>query len=54
MLGRYQDLTRQVTTETYANGFYIVAIMAVIGMVVAVFMRSGKKQGRSGHGPVEL
>ena len=54
LLGPYQELTAQVTTQTYANGFFIVAIMSAIGAVVAVFMRAGKKQGGSAHGPVEL
>ncbi|MDT7552971.1 MAG: hypothetical protein QOH17_4735 [Pseudonocardiales bacterium] len=51
----YQELTAQVTTQTYANGFFVVAIMSAVGAVVAVFMRAGKKKGGGGsHGPVEL
>ncbi len=55
LLGPYRELTAQVTTQTYANGFFIVAIMSAIGAVLAVFMRAGKKRGGGGsHGPVEL
>jgi len=56
LLGPYQQLTAQVTTQTYANGFFIVAILSAIGVVLAAFMR-GKKKGSAGggsHGPVEL
>ena len=50
VLGAYQALTAQVTTETYANGFFVVAILGVVGAVLALFMRSG---GQSGGGPRE-
>lgn len=56
LLGRYQALSAQVTTETYANGFFVVAILAAGGAVLAVFLRSGKNKGGGGgaHGPVEM
>jgi EmrB/QacA subfamily drug resistance transporter len=56
LLGRYEALTQQVTTQTYANGFFVVAILGAVGAVLAVFMRAGKKKGGGGgsHGPVEL
>jgi EmrB/QacA subfamily drug resistance transporter len=41
LLGVYQELTAQVTTQTYANGFFVVAILGVVGAVLALFMRSG-------------
>jgi EmrB/QacA subfamily drug resistance transporter len=53
MLGTYRSLENAITTQTYANGFYIVAILAAVGAVLGVFMRSGK-QGGGGHGPVEV
>ena len=49
-LGAYQDLMAQVRTETYANGFYVVAIMSLIAAGVAVFMRSGRKKDAGGAG----
>ena len=47
-LGAYQDLMAQVRTETYANGFYIVAVMSLVGACVALFMRSGRKKTEGG------
>jgi EmrB/QacA subfamily drug resistance transporter len=49
-LGAYQGLLAQIRTQTYANGFYIVAILSVCGAVVALFMRSGRKKA-GGGGP---
>ena len=54
LLGRYQVLSKAITTETYANGFYVVAVLGVIGMVLALFLRSGSQKAGAGHGPVEL
>jgi EmrB/QacA subfamily drug resistance transporter len=47
-LGAYQDLMAQVQTQTYANGFYVVAILALVGAGVAVLMRSGRKKSEGG------
>jgi phosphotransferase system glucose/maltose/N-acetylglucosamine-specific IIC component len=47
-LGAYQDLMAQVRTETYANGFYVVAVMSLIAAGIAVFMRSGRKKDTGG------
>jgi EmrB/QacA subfamily drug resistance transporter len=52
-LGAYQDLMAQVRTETYANGFYVVAILSLVGACVAVFMRSGRKKTEAG-GPAHV
>jgi EmrB/QacA subfamily drug resistance transporter len=52
-LGAYQDLMAQVRTETYANGFYVVAILSIVGACVAVFMRSGRKKTEAG-GPAHV
>jgi EmrB/QacA subfamily drug resistance transporter len=55
LLGPYRAMTAEVTTQTYANGFFIVAVLGAVGAVLAVFMRSGKrKTGGASHGPVEL
>jgi EmrB/QacA subfamily drug resistance transporter len=54
MLGAYESLNQQVITQTYANGFYIVAIMALGGIVLAAFMRSGGQQGGGPRGAVEM
>jgi len=47
-LGAYQDLMAQVRTETYANGFYVVAVMSLIAAGIALFMRSGRKKDTGG------
>ena len=51
LLGRYQVLAKAITTETYANGFYVVAILGVIGMVLALFLRSGSQKAGAGTVP---
>jgi EmrB/QacA subfamily drug resistance transporter len=48
LLGAYQALEAQVRTQTYANGFYIVAILSLAGACVALFMRSGRKKSEGG------
>lgn len=53
ILGAYENLSQEVTTHTYANGFYVVAVLGAVGVLLAAFMRSGKQKG-GGHGPVEL
>jgi hypothetical protein len=52
-LGAYQDLMAQVRTETYANGFYVVAVMSLVGACIALFMRSGRKKKDPG-GPAHV
>ena len=54
LLGYYQALDQQVVTQTYANGFYVVSVLGVIGMVLAAFMRSGRPAGNEPRGAVEL
>jgi hypothetical protein len=55
LLGPYRTMSAAVTTQTYANGFFVVAVMAAAGVGVAAFMRSGSRTGGGGsHGPVEL
>jgi EmrB/QacA subfamily drug resistance transporter len=53
-LGTYQSLNQQVITETYANGFYIVAVLGVVGMVLAAFMRSGRQKTDGPREAVEM
>jgi EmrB/QacA subfamily drug resistance transporter len=45
LLAAYQALTAKVTTQTYANGFFVVAVLGVVGAVLALFMRSGGQRG---------
>ena len=54
LLGAYQALTAQVTTQTYANGFFVVAILGLAGAVLALFMRSGGQQGDGPREAVEM
>jgi hypothetical protein len=43
-----------VTTQTYANGFFVVAILGVVGAVLALFMRSGGQKGGGAREAVEM
>jgi EmrB/QacA subfamily drug resistance transporter len=54
MLAEYQHLAAAAQTQTYANGFYISAVLCVLGAVVALLLRHGKAPatGQSVH--VEL
>jgi EmrB/QacA subfamily drug resistance transporter len=52
LLGMYQQLSASVTTQTYDNGFYIVALMSAGGAVLALMLRSGKP--KSAGGPVHV
>ena len=54
LLGIYQQLSMSVTTQTYDNGFYIVALMSAGGAVLALLLRSGKAKGPSGPVHVEV
>jgi EmrB/QacA subfamily drug resistance transporter len=42
LLGLYQALQNSVTTETYANGFYLAGILALAGAVLALTMKGGR------------
>jgi EmrB/QacA subfamily drug resistance transporter len=54
-LAAYQAMNAQVTTATYANGFFVVAIMGAIAAALAMFMRSGKnKASAAKREPVEM
>ena len=55
--GLYRVLTSQITTQTYANGFFVVAILGLVGAALAILMRSGKRKsagGGGGHSAVEM
>jgi len=54
LVGAYQALTAQVTTQTYANGFFVVAVLGLVGAVLALFMRSGGQQGDGPREAVEM
>jgi EmrB/QacA subfamily drug resistance transporter len=54
-LAAYQAMNAQVTTATYANGFFVVAIMGAIAAGLAMFMRSGRNKATAAkREPVEL
>jgi EmrB/QacA subfamily drug resistance transporter len=54
-LAAYQAMNAQVTTSTYANGFFVVAIMGAIAAGLAMFMRSGRNKATAAkREPVEL
>ncbi len=54
-LAAYQAMNAQVTTATYANGFFVVAIMGAIAAGLAAFMRSGKNKATAAkREPVEM
>jgi predicted MFS family arabinose efflux permease len=53
LLGIYQQLQADITTQTYDNSFYVVAVLSAIGAVIAaLFMRSTKRQ--TGTHPIEM
>jgi EmrB/QacA subfamily drug resistance transporter len=54
LLGMYQQLSASVTTQTYDNGFYIVALMSAGGAVLALLLRSGKPTSAGGPVHVEV
>jgi hypothetical protein len=54
MTGLYTEMTDIVTTQTYANGFYVVALMCAGGAVLALSMRNGKIASAGGPVHVEL
>jgi EmrB/QacA subfamily drug resistance transporter len=54
VLGGYQALQQQVTTQTYANGFVITAWLSAVGVLLAVFMRAGKQSSGGQRAAVEV
>jgi EmrB/QacA subfamily drug resistance transporter len=52
LLGMYTQVSKAVLTETYANGFYLVAMMCVVGVPLAFLLPNGKP-GYTGE-PVAL
>jgi EmrB/QacA subfamily drug resistance transporter len=53
LLGIYQQLQADITTQTYDNSFYVVAVLSAIGAVIAaLFMRSTKRH--TGTHPVDM
>jgi MFS family permease len=53
LLGMYEQMSRAVLTETYANGFYLVAIMCVFGVPLAFLLPTGKPAYTGEPVPVE-
>jgi len=54
LVGIYQQLNMNVTTQTYDNGFYIVALMSAGGALLALLLRSGKAKAAGGPVHVEV
>jgi EmrB/QacA subfamily drug resistance transporter len=50
----YQQLEAAATTQTYANGFFISALLCVGGAVLALMMRSGKAKATGATVHVEV
>jgi hypothetical protein len=42
MVGLYTMLTNEITTQTYANGFYLVAVMSLASVGLTLALRSGR------------
>jgi hypothetical protein len=42
LTGYYLELSRAVTTQTYANGFHIVALLCAVGALLGLTTRSGR------------
>ncbi|HWN32456.1 MAG TPA: DHA2 family efflux MFS transporter permease subunit [Pseudonocardia sp.] len=45
----YQELVKEVTTETYANVFFVVALLCAGGALVGLTMRSGRPEPAAGE-----
>jgi EmrB/QacA subfamily drug resistance transporter len=54
MTGIYTEMSNIVTTQTYANGFYVVALMCAAGALLALTMRNGKSKSAAGPVHVEI
>jgi EmrB/QacA subfamily drug resistance transporter len=54
LLPIYQQLRAGITTQTYDNGFYIVALMCVGAAILALFLRSGRARPSTEPTHVEL
>ena len=54
LVGMYQTLRAVVTTQTYANAFYVVALMCAGGVVLALTTRSGRVRGSGDQAHVEV
>jgi len=53
LLGMYTQVSKAVLTETYANGFYLVAMMCVVGVPLAFLLPNGKPAFTGDPLPVE-
>ena len=54
LTGMYTELTKAVTTQTYANAFYVVALMCAGGVLLGLTMRSGKARNGGVKAHVEV
>ena len=53
MLGMYMQVSRAVLTVTYANGFYLVAVMCLVGTPLALLLPHGKPSSTGGPVAIE-
>jgi EmrB/QacA subfamily drug resistance transporter len=51
LLSMYAQLQRHIVTRTYANGFYVVSILCLVGTGLALLLRSGKPSAAGGGQP---
>lgn len=49
----YQQLTKTVSTVTYANAFYLIGLITAVGAVLALFLQSGRPEAPSESGEPE-
>jgi len=55
LLGIYEQLQANVTTQTYDNSFYLITALSAAGAMIALLlMRTGKSKSATGAHPVEI
>jgi MFS family permease len=50
LLPLYEQFNARVTTQTYDNGFYLVALLCAVGALLALLLRSGRQAPQGGSG----
>lgn len=50
LLPLYEQFNARVTTQTYDNGFYLIALLCLGGAVLALLLRSGPRSGSARQG----
>jgi len=55
LLGIYEQMQANVTTQTYDNSFYLITALSLAGAIIALLlMRTGKSRSATGAHPVEI